>query len=116
MKFSRTFLCFFLLSIELLQSHSGNSQMRQIYSDLVSTSNDIRKLSFYSPSTGYVASTGAPDDWIGFTSDSGRTLIKRYITNTNVNYNGYSVNLTFGFGIQGVKAFSQDTVIVYGDY
>src|SRR5205085_8337038 len=74
------------------------------------------KLSFYTASTGYVASTGAPDDWIGFTTDSGRTFIKRYITNTNVNYNGYSVNLTFGFGIQGVKAFSQDTVIVYGDY
>ena len=29
---------------------------------------------------------------------------------------GYGVNLTFGFIIEGVKAFSQDTLIAYGHY
>ena len=116
MKFTRIPRIIFLLTLLFLAGKSGFSQMRQIYSDVVNTSNDIRKLSFYSPTSGYVASTEASDDWIGFTSDSGRTFIKRYITLGNVNYNGYNVNLTFGFGIQGVKAFSQDTLIVYGDY
>ncbi len=82
----------------------ANSQLRQVYVD-VNEDNDIRKISFYSPSQGYIAFR----DWIGFTTDSGRTFIQKYITATNVNYNGYSnVNLTFGFGIKGVKAFNQD--------
>ena len=33
-----------------------------------------------------------------------------------MDYNGYSVNLTFGFGISGIKAFDQNTLLVYGDY
>ena len=90
--------------------------MRQVYSDIVSTNNNIQKISFYSPSSGYIASTDNSFDWVGFTSDSGRTITKRFITLGNVNYNGYSVNLTFGFGIKGVKAFNQDTLIAYGDY
>jgi photosystem II stability/assembly factor-like uncharacterized protein len=86
-------------------------QLRQIYLDSDS-SNSINRLSFFSPSEGYVAFTR----WIGHTTDSGRTFTKLYITNSNVNYNGYSVNLTFGFGIAGVKAFSANTLIAYGDY
>src|SRR5688500_9445091 len=91
-------------------------QMRQVYVDMVSTNNDIKKLSFYSASTGYIASTDNGFDWVGFTSDSGRTIIKRYITLSNVDYGSYSVNLTFGFGLQGVQAFNQDTLLAYGDY
>ena len=52
----------------------------------------------------------------GYTQDSGRIFTKKYITTNNVNFNGYSVNLTFGFGISGVKAFDANTIIVYGDY
>jgi hypothetical protein len=87
-------------------------QMRQLYVDNVQADNEIKKISFYSPSEGYVAFV----KWIGYTTDSGRTFDKRYITYSNVNYNGYSVNLTFGFGIRGVKAFGADTLLVYGHY
>jgi large repetitive protein len=98
----------FLLFQQLpLVSHA---QMRQAYFDNVSADNDIRKISFYTPTEGYVAFR----DWIGYTTDTGKTFTKKYIT--NVNLNGYSVNLTFGFQIAGVKAFNQNTIIAYGDY
>src|SRR6185437_2148702 len=89
-----------------------NAQMRQVYADTQHPDNQIKKISFYSPSSGFVAFS----DWIGFTSDSGHTFTKKYITISNVDFSGYSVNLTFGFGINGVKAFNKDTVITYGDY
>ena len=92
------------------------AQLRQVYLDLVSTNNHIQKISFYSPSSGYIASTDNASDFVGFTTDSGHTIIKRYITLANVNFNGYPVNLTFGFSISGVKAFNQDTILAYGDY
>ncbi|MBI5858323.1 MAG: VCBS repeat-containing protein [Sphingobacteriales bacterium] len=95
---------------------NADSQMRQIYSEPAGTNNEIQKISFYSPTSGYIASTDNSADWVGFTSDSGRTIIKRYITLGNVNYNNYNVNLTFGFGLKGVKAFNQDTIVVWGDY
>jgi large repetitive protein len=105
------FLFCLILSLVLLISNNASAQMRQLYVDNVAD-NQIYKLSFYSPSQGYVAFR----DWIGYTSDSGRTFTKKYITNSNVNFNGYSVNLTFGFGIKGVKAFNQNNIIAYGDY
>ena len=92
-------------------------QMRKVYVDAGnSSSRAITKLSFHTPSTGYIASTDPLQHWIGFTTDSGRTIIKRTIRIDNVNYNGQSVNLTFGFYINGVKAFDQNNLIVYGDY
>ncbi len=103
-------ICFFLLTI-IFGIASANAQMRQVYLDN-NENNEIEKISFFSSSQGYLAST----DWIGFTSDSGRTITKKYVTLSNVDYNNYSVNLTFGFGIAGVKAFSRDTIIVYGHY
>lgn len=89
-----------------------SSQVRQVYLDSTVEENEIYKLGFYSPTSGYVAFR----DWIGFTTDSGRTFTKKYITLGNVNYNGYTVNLTFGFGIKGVKAFNRDSLIAYGHY
>jgi photosystem II stability/assembly factor-like uncharacterized protein len=86
--------------------------MRQLYKDNVRPENEIEKLSFYSPSQGWAGFS----NWIAHTTDSGRTFEKKYIYHGNVNYNGYSVNLTFGFGIAGVKAFGPDTLIVYGHY
>ena len=96
------FSCFFL---------SASAQLRQVHVN-TNEDNDLRKMSFYSGSHGYVAFR----DWIGFTTDSGRTFTQKPITLTNVNFNGYPANVTFGFGIAGVKAFNQDTVIAYGDY
>ncbi|MBO9573841.1 MAG: hypothetical protein J7497_16765, partial [Chitinophagaceae bacterium] len=87
--------------------------MRTIYSDQSQPSNEIKKISFYSPSQGYIATS----NFIGYSADSGKTIIKKYITWSNVDYNGYNnVNLTFGFGINGITALNQDTVIVYGNY
>lgn len=88
--------------------------MRQIYSNLTGTNNNIKKISFYSASQGYIASSDNGGCWVGFTTDSGRTITKRFITQSNVNYNGYSVNLPFI--LEGVKAFSQDTIIAYGGF
>lgn len=88
-----------------------HAQMRQLYVD-ANASNQINKISFYSPGSGFVAFA----NWIGYTTDSGRTYTQMPVTNANVNYNGYSVNLTFGFDILGVKAFNQNTLIAYGDY
>jgi len=85
--------------------------MRQVYLDNAED-NEIVKISFYSPSQGYVAFL----DWVGFTSDSGHTFTKKYVTLNNVDYNNYSVNLTFGFSTNGVKAFDQNRVLLYGDY
>lgn len=102
----------FLLAAFVFLQVKSFSQMREIYLDTVVAENEIYKLSFYTASTGFVAFR----DWIGFTTDSGRTFTKKYITTGNVDYNGYSVNLTFGFGINGVKAFNKDTLIAYGNY
>ena len=93
-----------------------SGQMRQVHLDPGGDYKIIQKISFYSPSHGFIASTDNGPGFVGFTTDSGRTFTKRFITLGNVNYNGYPVNLTFGFGISGVKAFNQDTIIAYGDY
>lgn len=85
--------------------------MRQVYVDADSNV-EITKISFYSPNEGYASF----EKFLGFTQDSGRTFQKKYITNSNVNFNGYMVNLTFGFALQGVYAFNQDTLIAYGHY
>ncbi|OJY93954.1 MAG: hypothetical protein BGP13_01565 [Sphingobacteriales bacterium 40-81] len=89
-----------------------SGQMRQIYLDDSRPENEIYKISFYTPSSGYVAFK----NWIGYSIDSGHTFIKKYITVSNVDFNGYGVNLTLGFGIAGVKAFNQNNIIVWGDY
>jgi hypothetical protein len=102
----------FLAASQFFLPECSTAQLRQVYVDAQQADNNISRISFYSPSSGYVGFTY----WVGYTQDSGRTFIKHYITTGNVNYNGYSVNLTFGFGIAGVKAFSADTLIVYGNY
>ncbi|WP_046367715.1 FG-GAP-like repeat-containing protein [Flavihumibacter petaseus] len=86
--------------------------MRQVFLDNTAPENEIRKISFYSAREGYVAFR----DWIGFTTDSGHTFTKKPITLSNVNISGYSVNLTFGFGISGVKAFDKNTLLAWGHY
>src|SRR4029079_1699429 len=112
----QAFLClrlnrlFLLLVLFHSLSFSANAQMRQVYKD-ADENNHIYKISFYSPSEGYIAF----GKWIGYTTDSGRTFTKKFITLSNVDFNGYTVNVTFGFEINGVKAFNKDTIIAYGD-
>lgn len=102
----------FLTLVLVFFAFVTHSQMRQVYVD-ADGDNSIRKISFYSPSEGYVAF----QKWIGYTTDSGRTFTKRYITFDNVNFGAYSdVNLTFGFEINGVVAIDRNTLVVYGDY
>jgi IPT/TIG domain/FG-GAP-like repeat/Secretion system C-terminal sorting domain len=88
------------------------AQMRQVYLD-TDSSNSIEKISFFSPNEGYVAF----DNWIGYSTDSGHTFTKKDILLNNVNFGPYSnINITFGFEINGVKAFDRNNLIVYGDY
>jgi photosystem II stability/assembly factor-like uncharacterized protein len=102
---------FLAIVIFLISSTSHSyAQLRQIHIETVG--NDISKTSFYSISEGYVGF----HNFVGYTTDSGRTFIQKKITISNVNFNNYAVNLTFGFDILGVKAFNKNNIIVYGDY
>ena len=92
----------------------ADGQLRQMFVELNDPYNNnyVTKISMYSPSEGYISTW----KWIGYTADSGHTFTKKYVTIGNVDYNGYNVNLTFGFDIHGIKAFNKDTLILYGDY
>ncbi|WP_276479815.1 WD40/YVTN/BNR-like repeat-containing protein [Paraflavitalea pollutisoli] len=106
---------FYLLLLATLffsVSNQPQAQMRQLSMDEANPDNELKKFSFYTAKEGYAAFTR----WIGYTTDSGRSFIRKNITLSNVNFNGYPVNLTFGFGINGVCAFNKDTLVVYGDY
>lgn len=90
----------------------SNAQWRVAYQGTLPNTS-ITGISFYKPFTGYVAA----DNWVGYTTDSGKTVSKRYVAYGNTDFSfDYSVNLTFPFNIEGVKAFSADTLLVYGDY
>lgn len=94
----------------LVSSIVTTAQWREISKDLA---NSVRGMSFLNESTGFVAFS----KYVGFTTDSGRTFIKRYVTYANTDFNGYyNVNLTFGFNPSGVKAFSHDSLFIFGDY
>ncbi len=112
--FSKIFKAFCLiLFLKVLSSilNPVAGQMRQMYEDSAKD-NKIEKISFYSPSSGFVAFT----NWLGFTTDSGRTFTKKFITRGNVDYGSYGVNILFGFEMNGVKAFDKDNIVVYGEY
>lgn len=110
---SRKFQLVFWVFIGFAASVQG--QMRKIFSD-TSTAQHFQNFSFYTSSEGYAASTGITNPWVGYTTDTGRTFTKKFITLSNVNWNGYSPNLTFGFYPNGVKAFDKNNLIVFGDY
>ncbi len=86
-------------------------QFRKIYLD-ADSNNEVRNINFTSPGEGFVTFA----NFIGYTQDSGHSFSKKYVTLNNVDYNGFSVNLTFGFTLSGVYAFSRDSLLVYGDY
>jgi len=99
-----------LVSFHLIHP-DAQAQFQPVYTG--SDPNDnIHGMSFLSSSTGFVAFSKS----IGFTQDGGKTYVQRTITLSNVNYNGYSVGLTFGFTAWGVVAFSQDSILVYGNF
>ncbi len=71
-------------------------------------------MSFYSRSEGYVAFK----DWLGYTTDSGRTFTKIFFTASNVTVpSKFLPILNFPhFVIMGVKAFNKDTLFAFGNY
>ena len=78
----RYLLSISFIAVILTTTINSNAQMRQVYLDNVA-GNQMYKSSFYNPSTGYVAFR----DWIGYSLDSGHTFTKKFITNSNVNFN-----------------------------
>ncbi len=102
---------FILLIIFQLLSFSLKAQLRQIHQES-NADNQVQKLDLYSANEGFVAFTNG----IVYTTDSGRTYTVKTITTSNVNFNGFGANLTFGFGISGVKAFDKNNLLVFGDY
>ena len=107
----RISLFYFTLVSGLLLSQITFGQWRGIYQD-PDSNNQVYGVSFYNNHEGFVAF----DEFAGFTQDSGHTFIHRPVTLNNVDYNGYTVNLTFGFAPGGIKAFNKDTLLFYGDY
>lgn len=105
---------YFSLIFFLAITSFGNkayAQFRQLHVE-IDEDNDARKLDFYNGGEGYVAFAKS----VGFTTDSGKTFSQKKVTLNNVNYGNYNVNLTFGFGIRGVKAFDKNNLLVYGHY
>jgi hypothetical protein len=98
-----------LLIFSVLSFYYSSAQLREIYHS-EEYNNHLRSISFYSPSEGYVAFW----NWVGYTADSGRTYAKKYITDANIDWNGYPEWNDVGFWIHGVKAISRDTILVYG--
>lgn len=109
MKFFKPLFCFLLIFIAL---SDASAQMRQIHAEYSDPENEIKDISFFSSSEGFVAFR----KWIGYTTDTGRTYIQRSIRIDNVDMNGYPVNLTFGFSISSIKAFDRNNIVVAGDY
>lgn len=85
---------------------------REKYIGNTTSTSQINGMYFLTAAKGFAAFA----DKIGYTLDSGHTFSMRTVTGSNTNYNGYSVNLTFGFSPRGIYAFTQDSLLVYGDY
>lgn len=103
---------FLLLALSCVCNLFSNAQMRQLYYDSSYFMNGIKKASFYSQSQGYVCFYQS----IGYTSDSGRTFTKKYVTPSNTDPNGFFVNTNNPFDYSGVFAINQNTILVYGNY
>ncbi len=101
-----------ILSCALFLSQSVVAQKRRSTIGDGKPGNTIRQLSFFSPKEGWVAAQG----WIAFTADSGKTYSQRFIRPENVHLGLHNPNQQHGFRVEGVKALSRDTVLVYGDY
>jgi len=104
------FLITFFLSLTV---NRATAQFHQVHYDGYNNySKQINHLDFYKANEGYIAYNNG----IGFTTDTGHIIEVRDITNSNVNFGSYDVNITFGFAVSGVKAFSSNNLVVYGNY
>lgn len=106
--------CLLLFMAIFFLSFYVAAQMRQVHLEMTGSYNRIKRFGFYSPAEGYIAGTGTSGHWIGHTTDTGRTYIKKYFN--YVNFNGYMFNWSLAFSISGVKVINQSSIIVYGDY
>ncbi|WP_158643898.1 FG-GAP-like repeat-containing protein [Pseudobacter ginsenosidimutans] len=70
---------------------------------------EIKGISFYSATEGYVAFNSK----IGFTSDGGQNFVVRQI-NGKINYNNYPANDLLLFQSEGIFAFDNMNLLVYG--
>jgi len=109
--FSKSLLCAFFVCVLVFLAGPVFSQFKQVHLES-NENNHIQRINLYSDAEGYIAFSKT----LGFTVDSGKTIVYKPITNSNVNYNGYNVNLTFGFELSGVKAFDRNKLLVYGHY
>jgi hypothetical protein len=102
-KLTRTYCSvFFFILVNLVLSFSSYAQNAADTLD-ADEFNDINKISFLYRFYRFVAFS----KWIGYTTDSGRTYQQKFITLSNVDFNGYTVNVTIGFGINGVKLLTR---------
>ena len=106
------FTMLLLFSIKPAQSQNPGAAFRQKFLGGNDINTRINGMSFLTPSTGFVAFINE----VGFTRDSGQSYIYRPIQPSNTDYNGYPVNLTFGFRVTGVHAVSEDSLLAYGDF
>jgi len=107
----RQIFCFLIIIILLCIAFKANAQFKRIYIDN-NADTYVQKISMYSASEGFVAFNNC----IGFTTDSGKTFVKKFIHTGNVNFQNVPVNITFGFFTNGIKAFDKNKIIVYGNY
>ncbi|AXY74205.1 hypothetical protein D3H65_09565 [Paraflavitalea soli] len=103
------FFCVLFLAIQFITA-VADAQMRQVYLDDSPEHNPIKSISFYSPSAGYVAF----HDWIGYTTDSGRSFTRKYLTNGNIDFTGSPLIGLLGYVNNGMQALDQQTILMYG--
>jgi hypothetical protein len=100
MKYVFSILVFFICT-------TLNAQWRKLYSN-TDTNSFTFGASFYTQSSGFFANT----KWVGFTTDTGRTILQRPINMSNIDLNGFSLSGIPVFTPRDVKAFNKDTLIV----
>jgi photosystem II stability/assembly factor-like uncharacterized protein len=98
-----------LLCLFLTVCFESSAQFQQVYLD-PDESNGIINTSFYSTNEGYVAFR----NWIGLTTDGGRSFQQKTIGFNNVDFGLQSVS--FPWTTRGVKAFDRNNILVYGEW
>lgn len=105
----RLFLC---LIASLLISLAATAQLREKIRQ-IDHNTPLKAISFSTPKEGFFAAT---EKMFWFTPDSLFTYEKREIRNDNVDFNGHTVNLTFGFIIDALHAFGKNELLIGGEY
>ncbi|HEX2534658.1 MAG TPA: YCF48-related protein, partial [Chitinophagaceae bacterium] len=109
---ARSIRCLIVL-FAVLTAVSARAQFRELRRS-PGAKNEISGISFVSPSTGYI--TYRFNNTVGYTTDSGRTFTQRTFRNSNTQMSMFMLaNLDMGVNINGVKALSAQTLLLYGD-